>query len=109
MIELLSNRLIKSQRHAISRYLLALILVLSSSLLLAQSIELGHSHEDLQSQLDCQICFKHSSKGKVLLTSGFSLDLQAGTGFTLEQQPSQPSLDLPARKSRAPPVLLTNS
>jgi len=81
------------------------MLALSAALLLAQGIELGHSHEDLQSQLDCQICLKHSSKGKVLVAAGISLNLRAFSVYGIDTAPTTPVLALPAPKSRAPPQL----
>lgn len=83
----------------------ACMLALSAVLLLAQGIELGHSHEDLQSQLDCQICLKHSSKGKVLAAAGISLNLRSLSAYGIDIVPSAPVLVLPTPKSRAPPSL----
>ncbi len=94
------------KRHQIARrYLLACVLAFGSLLLLAQGIELSHSHDNLQSQLDCQICFKHGSKGKVLLSSGLNIEIQASIAFSLESQPPQPFVAVPPAKSRAPPAL----
>lgn len=99
-----SNRNLK--RHQIAkRYLLACVLALGSLLLTAQGIELSHSHDNLQSQLDCQICFKQGSKGKVLLSSGLNIEIQASIAFSLESQPAQPFVAVPPAKSRAPPGL----
>jgi len=83
----------------------ACMLALSAVLLLAQGIELGHSHEDLQSQLDCQICLKHSSKGKVLAAAGLSLNLRTLSAYGIDIPPVAPVLILPAPKSRAPPTV----
>jgi|GEM_PF-609090 len=88
------------------RSALACMLALSAVLLLAQGIELGHSHEDLQSQLDCQICLKHSSKGKVLVAAGISLNLRTLSVYGVDISPTVPALALPAPKSRAPPRLI---
>lgn len=85
------------------RGLYACVFALSAVLLLAQGIELGHSHDDLQSQVDCQICLKHSGKGKTLLASGLSFDLAGSQVYRLDLQLHRPFLALPAAKSRAPP------
>ncbi len=101
-------RLSKSQRHGerARRTMLAFVLVLGSALLLAQGIELGHSHDDLESQLDCQICLKHSSKGKLLSASDLDLELNGSNQFAAAPQPQKPFLALLPAKSRAPPVLI---
>ncbi len=82
---------------------IACMLALSAVLLLAQGVELSHSHDDIQSQLDCQICLKHGSKGKLHVASGISLDLRSASVYGLDIQPEQPLLALPPAKSRAPP------
>ncbi len=79
------------------------MLALSTVLLLAQGIELSHSHDDLQSQFDCQICLKHSSKGKLHVASGISLDQRSASVFDRDVQNEQPFLALLPPKSRAPP------
>lgn len=100
------SRFFRSSRQAKGRrHLLALVLALGSFVILAQGIELGHSHEDLQSQLDCQICVKHSSKGKVLTASDLNLEIPVVTAFSTGPARQQPFLSLPPAKSRAPPSL----
>ena len=104
MLRASSNRTLK--RHQIAkRYLLACVLALGSLMLTAQGIELSHSHDNLQSQLDCQICFKQGSKGKALLSSGLNIEIQASIAFNLESQSAQPFIAVPPAKSRAPPSL----
>ena len=79
------------------------MLALSAVLLLAQGIELSHSHDNLQSRLDCHLCLKHNSKGKVLLNTGFTVAPLATAVFILANEAEQPFLSLPPAKSRAPP------
>ncbi len=101
-------RIANSQRvgEPARRYLLSFVLVLGSVLLLAQGIELGHSHDDLESQLDCQICLKHSSKGKLLAASDLDFGPGSANQFAARIQLQKPFLALPPANSRAPPVLI---
>jgi len=54
---------------------LPLMAVLSLFLLFAQAVEHGHSHDDLQTQFDCEICLKVGSLEDAALADALSLSL----------------------------------
>lgn len=92
-------------RHFSRRNVLLCLFVLTTLLLLAQAIELSHSHENLKNRLDCQLCLKHSSKGKVLISTAYSPVPSVRAFFVPERDFEQAVLSLPQAKSRAPPQL----
>jgi len=79
------------------------LLALCAIVVLAQGTELSHSHDDLQSQLDCQICLKLGSKGKAAAATSLEFNVENGGALFISADRHLPFLAVPPAKSRAPP------
>jgi hypothetical protein len=79
------------------------VVALCALVVLAQSIELTHSHDDLQSQLDCHICLKLGSKGKAITALAMEFSAASSAEVIVSAGRHLPFLRLPPAKSRAPP------
>lgn len=79
------------------------LLALCTIVVLAQGIELTHSHDDLQSQLDCHICLKLGSKGKAVTTAAPQFHAEGVSTLFVSADRHFPFLAVPPARSRAPP------
>ena len=94
-------RSIRNQMTALRS--LPLMAVLSLFLLFAQSVEHGHSHDELQAQFDCEICLKVGSLEDVVLADAPSLSFAAShQPFSILIQ-NQTSSTRAAATARGPP------
>ncbi|MFN3162723.1 MAG: hypothetical protein ACE37N_04405 [Pseudohongiellaceae bacterium] len=84
---------------AASRALLALCTIV----VLAQGVELTHSHDDLQSQLDCHICLKLGNKGKAVTAAALDFSAENGSTLFVSADRHLPFTAVPPARSRAPP------
>lgn len=79
------------------------LLALCAIVVLAQGIELTHSHDDLQSQLDCHICLKLGTKGKAVTANSLEFNAESSSAVIESVERHFTFLAIPPANSRAPP------
>lgn len=79
------------------------LLTLCAVVVLAQGIELAHSHDDLQSHLDCHICVKLGSKAKAVAAGITDFGTDTRRVLFVSNDRDLPFVAVPPAKSRAPP------
>lgn len=89
----------RSRRARSLRGLLALCAVV----VLAQGVELTHSHDEPQSQLDCHICLKLGNKGKAVAATSIEVNADKIQVLFVSDDHDLPYVAVPPAKSRAPP------
>lgn len=88
-----------------SRRSLALLSLLAAALLFVQSADLTHTHiDDLQAQVDCEICLKFGSDDDAIAVTSGLADSFAPQQFVANPQFNAPILAVLSANPRAPPL-----